>query len=548
MSTSAISLKRYHLSQLVAARFYAKRVSKGALLWGGIFSLTVVSSAIGFTAAYTTLASRQQLASSFDSNVGLKVLLGAPHHIETVAGFTDWRSLGIVILIGSIWALLTATKYSRGEEMAGRSEVFLAGKTTARRMAANTLLALGAGLLVMFALVAIITLSVGHSSKVDFSAHSSLLFALAMISSSALFLSVGAFFSQIMPIRGRAATATAAVFGLSFGLRAIANATSSAHWLINISPLGWVENTQPLQNAQTIWFLPIGLFIAVFVVLTLWLAGKRDLGDSFIADKDSATPHVDLLNTPLMAAFRLTRTSIFGWLGAISGVAFAFGFVAKSAGQAFSSSKGAGKVISHIAHQSQITGSVTFLGIIFMIIMLLMMAVTASAVSNLREDEAEGYLDNLLVRAVSRTQWLAGRILLITLTIGGAGLLAGTFSWVSAASQHSGVSFHLMVLSGVNAMAPAALTLGIAILIFGFVPRLASSAGYAVMAWSFLMEIIGSVIKLNHWFLDTSLLHDIALAPATNPDWQVVINFVAIGIVCVLLGILRFSQRDLMNE
>jgi ABC-2 type transport system permease protein len=548
VSAQAVWLKRYRFAQVALGRFYKTYVMRLALVWGVFFGLSITSSALGFTKAYTTAHARAVLAHTFASNVGLKVLLGPTNHIDSVGGFTVWRSLGTIIIISSIWAILTATKYFRGEEAAGRWELFLTGQTTARRAAANMLLALGAGLATIYVVTSVITMAIGRSANVGFTIHASLFFGLAVISSGLIFLTAGTLASQIMPLRSRAATVTAGFFGLCFGLRAIANAAPSVHWLTNVSPLGWVDNLQPLVGSQPLWLLPIVGLAAVFIVLTLWLAGRRDLYASVVSDKDTAKPRLKLLNSPLGAAFRLTRTTIIGWLIGISAISFVFGFVAKSAGQAFKASANVGHVVARLSHQTQITGSVTFLGVIFMIVILLTISMTASSIGAIRDDEAQGYVDNFLVRAVGRLQWLWGRLLLLVLSIAAAGILAGCFSWLSVASQHSDVSFRLLLLSGINAMAPAFFCVGLGVLLLGFRPRMSRTAIYAVVSWSFLLEIIGSAINLNHWILDTSLLQHIALAPATNPNWGVVLIYSGLGLASIVLGSLGYRYRDLEAE
>ena len=43
---------------------------------------------------------------------------------------------------------------------------------------------------------------------------------------------------------------------------------------------------------------------------------------------------------------------------------------------------------------------------------------------------------------------------------------------------------------------------------------------YALVAWSFLVELIGSIVTTDHWLLDASLLHHIAPAPSADPRWS----------------------------
>jgi hypothetical protein len=68
-----------------------------------------------------------------------------------------------------------------------------------------------------------------------------------------------------------------------------------------------------------------------------------------------------------------------------------------------------------------------------------------------------------------------------------------------------------------------------------------------VLAWAFLLDMLGSAIKVNHWVMDTSLYH-LALAPAVSPSWRIVGTYLAIGCAAAVLGGWRFTQRDLQSS
>ena len=70
---------------------------------------------------------------------------------------------------------------------------------------------------------------------------------------------------------------------------------------------------------------------------------------------------------------------------------------------------------------------------------------------------------------------------------------------------------------------------------------------YGLMAWSFLLDMLGSVIHPNHWVLDTSLLQHPALAPTTDPNWRVVATCVVLGALLAAVGTARFVRRDLQS-
>jgi ABC-2 type transport system permease protein len=123
----------------VVASITARRAARSGALWGLVFGVYVVSSVTNFTTIAKTAAERAQLARSLGANAGMHALLGVARRIDTVAGFTAWRSLGVLALVGAVWGLLAGTRLTRGEEDAGRWEVLLAGQTTRRGAAIQAL-------------------------------------------------------------------------------------------------------------------------------------------------------------------------------------------------------------------------------------------------------------------------------------------------------------------------------------------------------------------------------------------------------------------------
>ncbi len=539
-------MRRFRSPETVIMRFVARRTVRSAAFWAIIFGAFVASKSAGYASAYPTLKDRLNLSATFGNNVGLSALFGVPHKIETVAGFTIWNTLSVMMIVGAIWAFLLATRTFRGEEDAGRWEMLLAGHTTARRATANALVGLGLSLSALYAVAAAAFILVGKIHAVDFGVQAALFFALAATSGAAMFVSIGALCSQLMPTRSRAASLAAGVFGLSFLLRAMASITS-AHWLLNLSPLGWIDKLQPLYGSQPVWLVPIICLTLALSIVSIMLAGTRDLGASLISDHDSAPAHTSLLGSPFGAAVRLTRVTTLSWLATTTAFALFFGLLTKSATQAFSQSSGLQHRINGVI-SAPTFGAKTFLGVVFFLLMPLLMAFAASSIGHVREDEAQGYLDNFLVRPVSRLRWLWSRVMLIVLGIVVAGWLSGVGVWAGTASQHTDIGFGTLFTAASNIIAPALLTLGVGIFALGIVPRLTTVLAYSLIAWSFLIEIVSSGLHLNHWLLDTSVLHHVSLAPASNPNWHADAALAAIALALCLIGGLAFNRRDLANE
>lgn len=541
-----VTLTNLRSPKTLLLRFVAKRTARSSLLWGVIFASYIISKAATFIQTYSTAASREKLAASLGSNVGVEALLGVAHHIETVAGYEVWNFLCFITAVGAIWAILLTTKTFRGEEDSGRWELFLAGQTTARQAARNALVGLLSGLIILYAFFALTILSFAHWHGTNYSTSAALFFALSLTLGAAEFMAVGALASQLMPVRSRASSFSLAVFGVFYFIRLIAD-TTSAHWLLNVSPLGWIERLQPLYATDIVWLVPIVAFIAVVSYLAVVLAGRRDLNAATFADKDEAEPHTRMLKTPLRAAIRLNRTVTLSWLVSIGLVGFVYALLTKAATQAFSQSAKIEKIFNKLS-QSNAALSTEFMGIIFFMIMLITMFYAATAVARVREDEAQGYLDNFLVRPVSRLRCLSGRLGIIVSTVVVAGLLSGVMSWAGEASQHSGLPFHTLLLAGINAMAPVLLVVGIGMFVFGSLPRLTNFLTYGAIAWSFLLVMLSSGVNLNHWLLDTSILHHVTFAPAASANWHTDGILVLIGAALTLIGMWRFNTRDIQGE
>jgi polyether ionophore transport system permease protein len=157
-----------------------------------------------------------RFADAIGANSGFRALLGAARHIDTVAGFTAWRSLGLVSLVGGLWGLLAGTTLMRGEEDAGRWELLLAGPTTRRRAAAAGVVGLAAGWFAMLVTTAIVTVVAGRQAHPSFPVRSSLFFAVALSAAAAVFLAVGALAGQLAATRRQAAAIAAAVFAATY--------------------------------------------------------------------------------------------------------------------------------------------------------------------------------------------------------------------------------------------------------------------------------------------------------------------------------------------
>jgi len=527
----------------VVTRLTARRAVRSGAIWGGVFGLYVAASAAGYATTYPTPAARARLARTLGGNSGLAALLGPARRLDTVAGFTSWRTMGVLTVVGAIWAMLLAARLLRGEEEEGRWELLLSGRTTRGLAAAQAMAGLGAGLITLWAETATVAVWVGWSGKVHFSTAGSLFLATALMAGAAAFLAVGALTGQLAATRRQANGIAAGVLGVSFLIRMVADSSAQLAWLRWASPLGWAEELRPLTGSRPVALVPVVIWVAVLATTAFVLAAKRDLGASALPSRDAPPPHTGLLGSPAGLAVRLTGPVAIGWITGLAALGLVLGLVAQTAASAITGSASIEKAIRRLGGYR--LGAASYLGVALVIAAALVAFAAAGQVAAARDEEAAGHLDHLLARPVSRTRWLAARLTIGAALVIAASVVTGLAAWVGAATQHSGLGLGQLVQAGLNMAPPALFVLGAGALVYGVWPRAATGATYALVAWSFLIELVASLVTTNRLLLDTSVLSHITPAPAANPDWTAAAWLTGLGVLGAAVGIIRFDRRDL---
>jgi len=522
-------------------RLFAGRSARSGLIWGLVFGVIVASSITQFTTAYDTPQSRHEIAATIGGNGALRAVFGSGRALETVAGWTAWRSLGIVTIVGSLWALLAATRWLRGEEDSGRWELLVTGQTTRRGAAAQAVAALALGLAVLWGATAAVVLVAGRLPEAHFAVTDSLFLALALVAPAAIFLAVGALSSQVAPTRRQASQLAAAVFGGAYLMRAVGNSGPHLRWVQWTTPLGWVQHLHPLTGPSPLPLLPVAALIAVLVAATLMLAGARDVGAGVLPARDASPPHVGLLGGPLRLALRLERMTWLSWAAALAVMSFLFGIVANAVASASSTAlEGA------LARLGAGRGGVAaYRGLFYVIIGAALAFAAAGHVAATREEETDGHADTLLALPLARITWLGGRLAVSVVALGGLALIAGLGGWAGSATQHGGVGLPRLLGAALNTLPAALLVLGVGTLAHGLVPRRAGAVAHGVVAWSFIVEMLGATGTSGRLLLDLSVFHHVAPLPAAAFRPSGAAALAGLGMAGMLAGSALFHHRDL---
>ena len=546
MSLASEGIRAFENSGNVITRITFRGILRGTIILGILSGFMVLLQGLGYVASYTTPAARKAFSETLIANPALGILYGDPTTSDTPRGYILYRCLAFLMLVGAIWGLLTATRLFRGQEDDGRQEMLLSGQTTARRAASRTMIGFTAAWTVAFALCTSIVMAAGSTKEIAVSAQEALFFTLCVLAPALLFFGIGACTSQLAANRRKATLFGLIPLLILYIARCVAH-IADATWLQAWTPFGWVERARPIVDSKPQWLLPIAGLMFVFVGVTLWLAGRRDLGQSFIAESDVAQPKYGLLKNVRQMTLRLSGPILSWWLLGTVALAALLTSIAKIASSAVQDSHSIADALNSLTGGSA-GMAIAFMSMATFFVAVLLMVMSVNVLGSIRREEARSYLDNILVRPVSRLRWISDRLLILAGSLVVTYIASSLTMILVAKGQGIALDASRAFWQGFNIFGPISIVIGIGMLLYGWKPRLATGAMYIAIGWSFLVDMVGSVVKLNAVAANSSLLHYIALVPAAQPDWKAFGTTLLIGLILTAFGLYGFRRRDLEVE
>ncbi|MEZ5409047.1 MAG: hypothetical protein R2761_13530 [Acidimicrobiales bacterium] len=531
--------------RFVVFRMVARRAGRSGALWGLLFGAMVAATMTTYVSTFPTPADRAALAATMEGNAAFEALFGLIRGMDTVAGYTAYKTMLTLAILAATWGLLWGTRALRGEEDGGRWELLLAGSTTRRQATAQTLAGLGVGLAALWLPTAVLSAAAGRGAEVQIGAGAACFYATAVTAVAAMFMAVGAVASQLAATRHDANLMGAGGIAAAYVIRMAADSDPGLGWLRWLTPLGWVEELRPLTGSRPLAFAPIVALVATGAAIAVVLAGRRDLGSSALPTGDAGRPHTLLLGGQAGLTLRLTRWSVMAWVAVLAVTGLVFGLVTQAAGRSLTGNPTLEAVIQRLGATG--AGAVVYLGYVFLVAAGLVAVAVAGQVAAIRNEEAAGHLDNLLVRPVLRWRWLAVRLVVALALVTAASLGTGVAAWVGADSQGAGLGLGQLVRAGLNIAPPSVFILGVGALAFGLWPRRAVAVTYGLVVWSFVVEVFASVSDRIGWLRDTSPLLHIAPVPAADANLGAALWLVVLGLAAGAAGTVAFTRRDLTS-
>ncbi|MFD8235239.1 ABC transporter permease [Streptomyces sp. NPDC059696] len=509
-------------------RFALRRDRLLIPVWIAVDALMVLSMPGTLEGLYGTPAERADLVRQMDTNASLRAMVG-PVFGDSVGALTAWRVGVYAGALAAVMSLLVVVRHTRDEEESGRQELVASGMVGRRASLTAALLAAGVANAVLALLV-----TAGLAGRGTVGA---LALGLGIAGVGMVFATLAAIVAQLTESARLARGLTAAVLGAAFVLRAAGDSATDdgSSVLTWLSPLGWLENLRPYASERW-WVMALfGAAVALQAAVAYTLAGRRDVGMSFLPTRPG--PASGRLAGAGALAWRLQRGGVLGWSIGFFLAGVVYGGMTEGAAELVGDNDNARRVFERMGGRSGLTDA--FLASMVGMLGLVAALYIVASVLRLHGEETSGRAEPLLANAVGRLRWAAGHLVI---AFGGSALLmllAGAGFAVGYGRQTG------PILGACLAQLPAVWVIGgVAVLLHGAFPR-AALAAWGVAGAVLLIGWVGPALDAPQAVLDVSPFGHLPKLPGGGMEWGPVLILTGLAVVLVAGGLAGLRRRDM---
>ncbi|MFF4571504.1 ABC transporter permease [Streptomyces sp. NPDC001410] len=512
----------------VLLRFSLRRDRLLIPVWIAVNALMVLSMPNTLKTLYGTAAERADLVGQLQTNASFRALIG-PVFDTSIGALTAWRVGVYAAALAAAMSLLIVVRHTRDEEESGRQELVASGMVGRRASLTAALLAAATA---NAALALLITAGLAGQG-----ATGALSFGLGLAGVGMVFATMAAIVAQLTESARLARGLTAAVLGAAFVLRAAGDSTTNdgSSLLTWLSPLGWLENQRSFAAERWWVLLLFAAAVAVQALIAYELAGRRDVGMSFLPTRPG--PPFGRLGTAAALAWRLQRGSVLGWSLGFFLAGVVYGGLTDGAADLVGDNEQARQIVERMGGQSGLTDA--FLAAMVGMLGLIAALYVVGSVLRLHGEETSGRAEPVLACAVGRLRWAASHL---TIAFAGSALimlLAGLGFAVGYGKEIA------PILGACLVQLPAVWLIGaLTLLLYGLAPRLAPAA-WGIAVAILLIGWVGPALNAPQIVLDLSPFGHLPKLPGGGMEWGPVLALTGLTVALVGAGLAGLRRRDL---
>ncbi len=489
---------------------------------------------------YQTVFPNQQALDDFaalSNTPGIKALTGLSPAANTMGGAVWTKGWMTVVIALAIGAVFLVTRSGRADEEAGRTELLRSRVLGVHAYSLASWLVIGALCVAVGALLSLVSIG-GSLDPAGTGIAGSLILGASVAGIGLVGLGVGAVAGQLSSTARGANSLGSSVVIVLYVLRMIGDMGNGA--LSWASPIGWGQQMQPYAGNRWWPFLLMLLLTGILLTVANRIEARRDLGAGLLPQRPGKAGAPARYGTPLGLALRLQRNPIIGWTVAIVLGAMLMGSVVQAMTDLLAD---AGSGAQDLLRG---TGVGALLALLVSMMALITVIFALQTTVSLRSDEASGIIEPQLAGALSRRRWSLQRLLIpavwsaVLLALGG--YLIGAVYGASIGDSSQGGR----LASAALAYWPAVMVfVGLAVLLWGYLPRLAIPLAWGVMAAMWFVTMFGEVFRLPQWFIDLLPLSATPYLPLEPMAWTPLVIMTLVALALTWLGIDRFTRRDI---
>ena len=471
-------------------------------------------------------------------NPAIRILFGPPVALDDAGGFTVWRTGTPLMVLAGVWMLLAATRITRGEEDAGRSDLLLAGRLRAVDVVSRCLAAVAGSALLIGLAVGASLVAAGTGTAGAF------VYAAAILGVSLTFGTAGVLAAQIMPTRPAAVGVAVGLLGVGLLLRMLADGAPGLAWVAWATPFGLTSRAAPYADNRVTPLIVIAGFAVVFAAAAVIAARSRDIGSGLVAVATSRPPRIRLLGSIGGFAVRRGVRSTIGWAIGIAAYFLLVGALIASILEFFETNP----------HFAELAGAAGFAGLdsadgfaaaLFSLLAIPTGLYAATRLAAMVADEKARRWTSLFAAPISRTRLAAIEVGATTLGVVVLHTTAALAIWAGATITGAPLSIAAALAGALNTTPIALLSVGAAALAVGWLPSAVGAIGALPVVGGFLFNVIIQGMQAPTWVVNLSPFVHVSAVPDLPPDWATLATLTVIGAIMTTIGVAGYARRDL---